>query len=91
MSGHPARQGTACSQKEAVHISGALGFVYMLHFASCTQDIGSYQKYKRGIEKYRDWFDPPLQSRRGSLVVPKGPGVGIADIEGLLKDAKPAS
>ena len=84
-----ARMAALRKMPTTVHISGGMGFVYMLHFASCTQHIGPYQEYKRGIEKYRDWFDPPLQSRHGSLVVPTGPGVGIADIKGLLKDAKP--
>jgi len=74
-----------------VHISGGFGFVYMLHFASCTPDIGPYQEYKRGIEKYRDWFDPPLESRDGALTVPTGPGVGITHIRDLLKDAEPVA
>ena len=74
-----------------VHISGGLGFVYMLHFASLTPDIGLYQEYKRGIEKYRDWFDPPLEIRGGALSVPAGPGVGITDIRDLLKNAEPVT
>ena len=72
-----------------VHISGGLGFVYMLHFASYTPDIGQYQEYKRGIEKYGNWFDPPLEVRNGAMTVPQGPGSGIKDIRDLLKDAKP--
>ena len=74
-----------------VHISGGFGFVYMLHFASCTPDIGRYQEYKQGIERYRDWFDPPLRIKDGALSVPAGPGVGIADIRDLLKEAKPVA
>lgn len=84
-----ARMAALREMPTTVHISGGLGFVYMLHFASCTRHVGPYQEYKRGIEKYRDWFAPPLQCHRGGLAVPTGPGVGIADIEGLLKDAKP--
>ncbi|MBC8871016.1 MAG: mandelate racemase/muconate lactonizing enzyme family protein [Planctomycetes bacterium] len=71
-----------------VHISGGLGFVYMLHFASRTPDIGAYQEYKRGVERYSQWFDPPLESKDGMLSVPTGPGVGIANIPELLKDAE---
>jgi len=71
-----------------VHISGGLGFVYMLHFASRTSDIGAYQEYKRGVERYSQWFDPPLESKDGMLSVPSGPGVGIANIRELLKDAE---
>jgi hypothetical protein len=35
-----------------VHISG--GFVYMLHFAPYVPDVGRYQAYKDGIERYMD-------------------------------------
>lgn len=83
-----ARMAAVAGMPTTVHISGTLGFVYMLHFASSTPDIGAYQEYKRGIEKYRDWFDPPLEIRDGSLTVPTGPGVGITDPRGLLKDAE---
>ncbi len=71
-----------------VHISGGFGFVYMLHFASRTRDIGRYQEYKRSIERYRDWFDPALSIEDGKLAVPEGPGAGIRDIETLLRGAK---
>jgi L-alanine-DL-glutamate epimerase-like enolase superfamily enzyme len=74
-----------------VHISGGLGFVYMLHFASVTPDIGRYQEYKRAIERYRDWFEPALEIRNGALTVPTGPGVGIRDLSQLLKDAEPVA
>lgn len=84
-----ARMAALAGMPTTVHISGGLGFVYMLHFASCTPDIGQYQEYKRGTEKYSSWFDPPLEIRNGTITVPKGPGVGIKDIGDLLKGAKP--
>ena len=71
-----------------VHISGGFGFVYMLHFASRTKDIGRYQEYKRNIERYADWFDPALSIRDGKLVVPTGPGVGIRDIAAVIRGAR---
>ncbi len=71
-----------------VHISGGFGFIYMLHFAARTKDIGKYQEYKRNIERYADWFDPQLEIRNNRLVVPKGPGVGIKDPRAVLKGAK---
>jgi L-alanine-DL-glutamate epimerase-like enolase superfamily enzyme len=70
------------------HISGGFGFIYMLHFASCTPDIGRYQEYKRNIERYRDWFSPRLEIKHGALIVPEGPGVGIVDVDEVLKGAK---
>ncbi len=84
-----ARMAALAQMPTTVHISGGFGFIYMLHFASFTPDIGRYQEYKRNIERYSDWFDPPLEIRNGAITVPEGPGVGITDIGDLLKGAKP--
>ena len=70
-----------------VHLSGGFGFVYSLHFASFTPKIGPWQEYKNGVEKYGQWFDPPLKTVDGAINVPKGPGVGLADPKELLKGA----
>jgi L-alanine-DL-glutamate epimerase-like enolase superfamily enzyme len=83
-----ARMAAAAGMPTTAHISGRLGFVYMLHFAARTPDIGPYQEYKRGIEQYRDWFNPPLRIADGALSVPEGPGVGIADVREVLKGAE---
>jgi L-alanine-DL-glutamate epimerase-like enolase superfamily enzyme len=71
-----------------VHISGGFGFVYMLHFGSCVRDIGRYQEYKLGTEKYGSWFDPPIRVNRGMMTVPSGPGVGIKDIKAAMEGAR---
>ncbi|MCF7973196.1 MAG: mandelate racemase/muconate lactonizing enzyme family protein [Phycisphaerae bacterium] len=84
-----ARMSAALGMPTTVHISGGFGFVYMLHFASFTPDIGPYQEYKTGVERYGKWFDPALEIRDGALTVPQGPGVGIKDIDAVLKGAKP--
>ncbi|UCG46402.1 MAG: mandelate racemase/muconate lactonizing enzyme family protein [Phycisphaerales bacterium] len=84
-----ARMAAVAKIPTTVHISGGFGFVYMLHFASCTPDIGRYQEYKKGAEKYAGLFDPPLRISNGAISVPDGPGVGIVDIAGLLKGSKP--
>ena len=83
-----ARMAHLAGMPTTVHISGGLGFVYMLHFASYTPEIGAYQEYKKGIEKYGDWFDPPLKIKDGAFIVPTGPGVGITDVRGVLKGAQ---
>jgi L-alanine-DL-glutamate epimerase-like enolase superfamily enzyme len=85
-----ARMAALAEMPTTVHISGGFGFVYMLHFASCTPHIGPYQEYKQGIETYRNWFDPPLKTERGAITVPQGAGVGIANLRDFLRDAKPA-
>jgi L-alanine-DL-glutamate epimerase-like enolase superfamily enzyme len=70
-----------------VHLSGGFAFVYTLHFAAVVPDVGPYQEYKQGIERYADWFDPKLEIKDGALIVPEGPGVGIKDIQSVLKGA----
>jgi len=84
-----AQMAAVAGMPTTVHISGGFGFVYMLHFASCTPDIGQYQEYKRNIERYSDWFDPPLRISDGSLIVPEGLGVGIKNVSDVLQGAIP--
>jgi len=83
-----ARMAQVAKMPTITHISGGFGFVYMLHFASCVPDIGQYQEYKLGFEKYANWFDPPIKVKDGKMSVPSGPGVGIKDLAELLKGAK---
>jgi len=84
-----ARMAALADMPTTVHISGGFGFIYMLHFASYTRDIGVFQEYKRNIEKYQDWFEPSLTIKDGALVVPSGPGVGIANPSDVLEGAEP--
>jgi len=83
-----ARMAALAGMPTTVHISGGFGFIYMLHFASCTPDIGAYQEYKLGTQRYCDWFDPALKIEDGKLTVPTGPGVGITNLRDLLKGAE---
>ena len=82
-----ARMAEQADMATTVHLSGGFGFVYSLHFASCTPKIGPWQEYKKGVETFGKWFDPPLKIEDGAITVPRGPGVGIADPKELLKDA----
>jgi L-alanine-DL-glutamate epimerase-like enolase superfamily enzyme len=82
-----ARMADLAGLPTTVHLSGGFGFVYSLHFAACVENIGPWQEYKQGIETYGKWFDPPLRIIDGELTVPKGPGVGIADPNDVLKGA----
>jgi L-alanine-DL-glutamate epimerase-like enolase superfamily enzyme len=82
-----ARMADLAGLPTTVHLSGGFGFVYSLHFAACTPRIGPWQEYKKGVETYGKWFDPPLRISDGALTVPKGPGVGIVNPSELLKGA----
>ena len=86
-----ARMAALANIPTTVHISGGFGFVSMLHFASFTPDIGRYQEYKRGIERYADLFDPPLLIRDGAMSVPTGPGTGVVDFRPLIEGAEVVS
>jgi L-alanine-DL-glutamate epimerase-like enolase superfamily enzyme len=84
-----ARMAGQANMATTCHLSGGFGFVYSLHFASCTPKIGPWQEYKKGVETYGQWFNPPLKIVDGSISVPSGPGLGLADPAEILKDAKP--
>jgi L-alanine-DL-glutamate epimerase-like enolase superfamily enzyme len=72
------------------HMSGGgVGYVDVLHFASCTPNIGDFQEYKGGISRTGPWYDPPLRLKNGAINVPTGPGLGIANVSDLLRNAKP--
>lgn len=83
-----ARMADLAGMPAAPHISGGFGFVYMLIFASCAPRLARYQEYKKGVERYGEWFDPPLTVRDGALSVPTGPGVGIKDIHAVISGAE---
>jgi hypothetical protein len=59
----------------------------LLHFAACAAKIGPWQEYKKGVETYGKWFDPPLRITDGAINVPKGVGVGIVDPKEILNGA----
>jgi len=82
-----ARMAEVAGLPTTVHLSGGFGFVYSLHFASCTPRIGPWQEYKKGVESYGKWFDPPLSISDGALSIPRGPGLGLANPSELLKGA----
>jgi L-alanine-DL-glutamate epimerase-like enolase superfamily enzyme len=84
-----ARMAESAGLATTVHLSGGFGFVYSLHFASCTPKIGPWQEYKKGVETYGQWFNPPLRIVDGAISVPKGPGLGLADPREILKGATP--
>ncbi len=83
-----ARMAAVSGMPTTVHISGGFGFIYMLIFASFTPDIGRYQEYKRGIERYSNWFDPALKIHDGAMTVPTGPGTGMTDIQTIVEGAE---
>ena len=60
----------------------------VLHFASCTPNIGGFQEYKGGLSRTGAWYDPPLRLKDGAINVPVGPGLGLRDDLEIIRDAK---
>ncbi len=86
-----ARMAAAAGLPITPHISaGNLGYADMANFCSFTPEIGPFQELKSGIEKTGSLFDPPLVVKDGWLSVPRGPGLGIAHADALLREARKA-
>ena len=61
------------------HISGsALGFLYMMQFASCVPNIGPYQEFKGNSDKVPVASKTStLQPKDGIIRIPEEPGLGV--------------
>ena len=72
------------------HISGsALGFLYMMQFASCVPNIGPYQEFKGNKDKVPVSSDSSsLQPKNGIITIPKEPGLGVMYDPGFLSKGK---
>ncbi|MEM9298407.1 MAG: mandelate racemase/muconate lactonizing enzyme family protein [Bacteroidota bacterium] len=72
------------------HISGkALGFLYMLQFASCVSNIGPYQEFKGNSDQVPiQSSNSSLQPLNGYIDIPKEPGLGVEYDPELFKNAE---
>jgi L-alanine-DL-glutamate epimerase-like enolase superfamily enzyme len=61
---------------------------YMLHFASCTPNVGGHMEYRAEPPKKEAWYTPDLQVRNGAVPVPTGPGLGITVDPEILRKAE---
>ena len=75
------------------HISGsALGFLYMMQFASCVPNIGPYQEFKGNRDNVPvTAADSSLQPEEGIITIPKGPGLGVNFDPSFISGAKKIS
>ena len=84
-----ARMAAEAGMSVIPHMSGGgVGYVDVLHFASCTPNIGDFHEYKGGLARTGPWYDPPLRLKNGAINVPTGPGLGITADADILRDAK---
>ncbi len=84
-----ARMAAEAGMSVIPHMSGGgVGYVDVLHFASCTPNIGDFHEYKGGLARTGPWYAPPLRLKNGAINIPTGPGLGITADADILRDAK---
>ena len=59
------------------HISGGLGYLYMVHFVSAIPNAGEYHEFKGLTTRAVRMQDVVAENGRGVVKVPTGPGSGI--------------
>jgi L-alanine-DL-glutamate epimerase-like enolase superfamily enzyme len=73
-----ARMAAAVGKVHTPHISGGLGYLYMIHFVSAIPNAGPYHEFK-GLSQAVPFEckTSDLGTKAGVVVVPTGPGSGI--------------
>lgn len=69
------------------HVSTGFCFVYILHLASYTPNIGRYQEHKKGFEITNELLDGQLTLAEGRMNIPESAGAGIRSDHQILKKA----
>jgi L-alanine-DL-glutamate epimerase-like enolase superfamily enzyme len=69
------------------HVSSGFCFVYVLHLASFTPNLGSYQEHKRGIPESNELLGGILTLKDGAINIPDTPGLGIDHTLPVFKHA----
>ena len=73
-----ARMAAAMGKVHTPHLSGGLGYLYMIHFVSAIPNAGPYHEFK-GLSKAVPYEckTSSLLTENGVVTVPTGPGSGI--------------
>lgn len=88
-----ARVAAAAGIQCTPHMSGGgLGYLYVLHFASCVPNAGPHQEFK-GFDKTLPLTSETssLKSENGVIRVPSGPGLGVTIDPDFVRRAKVVS
>ena len=87
-----ARMAEVVGRKVVPHMSGyGLGSLYVLHFASITQNTTPYQEWKGdkdGLPYVVTGTNAPLTPKNGAIDIPDGPGLGVEFDPSLLDKAE---
>jgi L-alanine-DL-glutamate epimerase-like enolase superfamily enzyme len=71
-----------------VHVTGASGFIDMLHFSSYIPNLGPFQELKGNIRLVGPLYGLSPEVSDGKLKVPQGNGWGLLALDDLLRDSK---
>ena len=85
-----ARMAAAAGIPCTPHMSdGGLGYLYVAHFASCVPNAGPFQEYKGRDDSLPVSSDTSsLNTVKGMLKVPSGPGLGVTIDPAFIEKAK---
>jgi L-alanine-DL-glutamate epimerase-like enolase superfamily enzyme len=73
-----ARMAAAMGKVHTPHISGGLGYLYMIHFVSAISNAGPYHEFKGLSDTVPfECKTSSLKTENGVVTVPTGPGSGI--------------
>ena len=84
-----ARMAAAMGKVHTPHISGGLGYLYMIHFVSAIPNAGPYHEFK-GLSQSVPFEcrTSSLKTEDGVVTVPTGPGSGIEIDPAFIKKHK---
>jgi L-alanine-DL-glutamate epimerase-like enolase superfamily enzyme len=84
-----ARMAEVCGKTCTPHISGGLGYLYMIHFISAVPNAGPYHEFKgNNSEIPLECPTSSLEIEDGSIRVPTGPGSGFTIDPDFVKKHK---
>lgn len=86
-----ARMAAAAGMTIVPHMSGGLGYLDVVHFASFTPNIGPHMEFKGNTDLPIVCPTSSLKCENGLVRCPSGPGFGITIDPSFVKQAKPVT
>ena len=71
------------------HMSGGLGYLDVVHYASFTPNIGPHMEFKGNTDLPVACPTSSLKCEKGNVRCPTGPGFGVTVDPDYVKQAKP--
>lgn len=82
-----ARMAALAGKTITPHVSTGFPFVYILHLASYTPNMGRFQEHKKGFSYANELMNGAMTMKDGTITIPDLPGIGVDPDSPLLKDA----